>query len=229
MTAAVDWQAVAREELRFFGNATAAISHEINNRFAVINEKAGLLQDLAAMLAAGREVDPARFATQSAKITDQVRLAKQVVGQLNRFAHSVDTAHATVDVADLLEFVAALYARKAAVAEVELEISAPPRPINVDADPFALATMVGRGLDIALARTGAAKSIRITATTTDDGFQVRFEGLADGGEKPEVPDPEQAIPALLEWSGAGYRLEGGTVLRLDIPDRNPHATGGQHE
>ena len=52
-----DWQGIAREEIRFFGNVSAAISHEINNRFAVINEKAGLLQDLAATLARAKVHD----------------------------------------------------------------------------------------------------------------------------------------------------------------------------
>ena len=51
MKTEADWQSIAREEMRFFGSVSAAISHEINNRFAVINEKAGLLQDLAGMMA----------------------------------------------------------------------------------------------------------------------------------------------------------------------------------
>ena len=115
MRGAGDWRAIAREETRFFGEVSAAISHEINNRIAVISEKAGLLEDLATMLAQGKEVDPERFGEQSRKIIEQVRLARQIVRNFNRFAHSVDVGHTTVDVVELLEFVAELYARRAAM------------------------------------------------------------------------------------------------------------------
>jgi hypothetical protein len=199
---------------------TAALSHEINNRFAVINEKAGLLQDLAAMLDAGREVDATRFESQSRKIVEQVKLAKQIVGHLNRFAHTVDTESATIDVGDLIGFVAALYARKATAAEVEVQVASSDHPITVTADPFAAATLVGRGLDIALARPGESRIVRIVATAARVGLRIRFEGLAGLDEPVEFPDPEQAIPALLAWCGAGYSSEQqGTVLCLDIPEQ----------
>ena len=97
MRVEADWQAIAVEEMRFFGNVSAAISHEINNRIAIINEKAGLLEDLAAMMAQGKEVDPQRFEVQSRKIVEQIKLARKNVQDLNRFAHSAEKQTATID------------------------------------------------------------------------------------------------------------------------------------
>jgi C4-dicarboxylate-specific signal transduction histidine kinase len=225
MTADAEWHAPAREATRFFGDVSAAISHEINNRLAVINEKAGLLNDLAAMLARGREVDPARIDDQSRKIVEQVRLAKQVVGRLNRFAHSVDVGQSTIEVRDLLEFLAALYQRKAAAAEVELSITGTSGDQTVTGRPFLLQTLVGRGLDIAIASADDTKAVEVSAETSGNRLRVRYTGLAGLVEPEAFPHPEQGVAALLACSGACYQSEqDGTALLLDIPDHasEPH-------
>ena len=51
---------IGEEGLRFFGTMTASISHELKNALSIINEGAGLLEDLAAMSARGMALDPAR-------------------------------------------------------------------------------------------------------------------------------------------------------------------------
>jgi hypothetical protein len=225
MTDNADWKRIAREELDFFGGVAAMISHEINNRFAVINEKAGLLNDLAGMLAGGKEVDPERLELQSRKIVDQVRLAKRTVGHLNRFAHSIDVETATIDVADFLEFVAALYARKASVAEVELVVEQPAETVSMTTDPFAFITLIGRGLDIALARAGRDKKIVVSAARDSGDVEVRYRGLDGLLEPVEFPDSKLGVPALLEHCGARYRSEGGAALLLHLPQRDPQPHG----
>jgi C4-dicarboxylate-specific signal transduction histidine kinase len=219
-----DWQSIAREEVRFFGRVSAAISHEINNRFAVINEKAGLLQDLAGMLAQGREVDPARIQLQSGKIAEQVRLAKHVVGNLNRFAHSVDIEHAEIDVAELTGFVATLYARKAEMADVRLTVTDSSESTTVTTSPFALETLIGRGIEIALLKTGTSEAVAIETLGTAEGVRLRYCGLEDVTEPVELPEGAE-VGALLEGLGAAFSAEAdGTALLLDIPDdrRSPH-------
>jgi signal transduction histidine kinase len=226
MKADSDWQAIAREEMRFFGDVSAAISHEINNRIAVINEKAGLLLDLATMLAQGREIDVGRFEVQSKKIVEQVRLAKQTIQNLNRFAHSVDVQHTRIEVIDLLEFVVALYERKAATAEATLSISDSSESVSVTMNPFFLQTLIGRAIDVSLPRTGDAGTVVISAGATPEGLAVRFAGLAGLTEPIEFPEEIQDIPALQECLGARFRSEpDGTALLLEIPDHERIAHG----
>ena len=226
MNAEADWRSIAQEEMRFFGNVSAAISHEINNRMAVINEKAGLLQDLAIMLVQGREVDPERFEVQSRKIVEQVRQAKETIRHLNRFAHSVDVEHARIEVAELLEFVVALYARKAAMAESTLSISESPEPVAITSSPFFLETLIGRGIGIALSRVDEARTVVIGVKATREGLVVRFGGLGDLTEPIEFPEKNQDVPALLEFLGARYRSEpDGTALLLEIPDHERMSHG----
>jgi C4-dicarboxylate-specific signal transduction histidine kinase len=217
MSADGDWRAIAREEARFFGDVSATISHEINNRIAVIYEKAGLLEDLAGRLAHGKDVDPERFGVQSRKIVEQVELAKQIVRNLNRFAHSVDVEHTSIEMSELLEFVAELYARKAAMADARLSVAASSQSVTMTANPFMVEIVVGRALDIALTKVGESGEVTIGAEATTDGVLLRFSGLADVTEPIDFPDAEQGAPALLGWLGARFRSDSdGTALLLEI-------------
>ena len=226
MKEAGDWRAIAREEMRFFGDVSAAISHEINNRIAVISEKAGLLEDLATMLAQGKTVDPDRLGEQSRKIVEQVRLARHIVRNFNRFAHSVDDEQATVEVAELLEFVVELYARKAAMANATLSVSKSSQAVTITASPFVLETVVGRGLDIALASIGDGGRLTIAAESADGAVRVSYSGLDGVTEPIEVSAGAQGLPALLEWLGAHFSSEAdGTTLVLEIPDRECRQQG----
>ena len=226
MKADADWQAIAREELQFFGNVSAAISHEINNRIAVINEKAGLLTDLSVMMAQGREIDVTRFEVQSKKIVEQVRLAKQTVRNLNRFAHSVDVQRTTIEAAEVLELVVALYARKAAAAEAVLSISESCEPVTITSSPFFLETLIGRAIDVALSRVDEARTVIISVEATHEGLTVKLRGLTDLTEPIEFPEENQDVPALLECLGARYRSEQhGTALLLEIPDQKRMSHG----
>jgi len=226
MKADADWQAIAREELRFFGNVSAAISHEINNRIAVINEKAGLLTDLSVMMAQGREIDVTRFEVQSRKIVEQVQLAKQTVRNLNRFAHSVDVMRTRIEAAEVLELVVALYARKAAAAEAVLSISESCEPVTITSSPFFLETLIGRAIDVALSRVDDARTVIIGVEATREGITVQFRGLTGLTEPIEFPEESQGVPALLECLGARYRSEpDGTALLLEIPDHERMSHG----
>jgi C4-dicarboxylate-specific signal transduction histidine kinase len=221
-----DWQAVARQELRFFGNVSAAISHEINNRIAVINEKAGLLKDLSIMMAKGKEIDVGRFETQSTKISEQVLLAKQAVRNLNRFAHSVDIEHSRISVSEMLEFVVALYARRAAAAEATLMVSETHEPVTIATSPFVLEALIGRAIDIALSRVGDGGAVVVGAETTRAGVVVRFSGLAGLTDPIESLDESLDVSALLCCLGARYRSEpDGTALLLEVPDHERMADG----
>ena len=221
-----DWRAIAREEIRFFGDVSAAISHEINNRMAVINEKAGLLTDLSVMMAQGREIDVERFGVQSKRIVDQVRLAKETIRNLNRFAHSVDLEHTRIETAELIEFVVALYARKAASAEATLCLSESPESVTISSNPFFLEILIGRASDIALSHVDEARTVTIGVAAVQGGLAVKLRGLTGLTEPIEFPETHQGVPALLECLGARYRSEpDGTALLLEIPDHERMAHG----
>jgi hypothetical protein len=193
---------------------------------AVIYEKAGLLEDLATRLNQGKEVDPERFGVQSRKILEQVRLAREVVRNLNRFAHSVDVDQATVEIDELLEFVVALYARRAAMVDATVSVAKASRPAVLTGSPFVLETLVGRGLDIALAHVAEGGTVIVGADATDEFVKVIFSGLTGVNEPIEPPDATQGVTALLNCFGARFRsASDGTQLVLEMPDSGRRLQG----
>jgi signal transduction histidine kinase len=70
-----DSHALAIEGIRFFGEISASISHEIKNVLAIINENAGLLQDMIMMNEKGLPLNPERLSKLAHSISGQVARA----------------------------------------------------------------------------------------------------------------------------------------------------------
>ncbi len=172
------WKSVSGESLRFFGEMSASVSHEIRNKLAVINEKAGLIQDIVLAMKSGRSIDPDRLDIQAGKIIDQIRQANQIVGVLNRLAHSVDATGIRIDLADLIGLVVQLYGRKTAQAEITINTAAPAESVSVITSPFLLQDLIGACIDAALPRVDDSRIMKITAESRADGAKIRFQNLA---------------------------------------------------
>ena len=128
--------------LHFFGAVSASISHELKNALAIINEHAGLLEDLSALAERGRPIDPQRLQKVSANIARQVQRADGIIRNMNRFAHSIDAPISTVDVPDILRFVAGLTERKATMAGVVLNVDSAMAPFSAQTRPFFLLNLL---------------------------------------------------------------------------------------
>jgi signal transduction histidine kinase len=102
---------VAETGLQFFGKMTASISHEIKNVLAIINENAGLLEDLALMANRGAAIETQRLENMSRVVKKQVDRADAIMKNMNRLAHSIDESIKTIDLNDLLELLVALSGR----------------------------------------------------------------------------------------------------------------------
>ena len=102
---------LAIEGVRFFGEMAASVSHEIKNVLAIINENAGLLQDMLGMHEKGMPLSPERLSRLAQSIARQVSRGDGIVKGMNRFAHSADDAKEKVDVGALVQFMTRLAGR----------------------------------------------------------------------------------------------------------------------
>ena len=191
--------------LKFFGKMTASISHELKNVLAIINENAGLLEDLCAMAEKGRPVDPVRIKTVSGKVIKQVRRGDEIIRGLNKYAHSVDELDCDVDVNDILALVSGLSGRIALMRGISLEPDQIPDPVIINTNPFLLETLVWLFLDFAMDATGEKKTVCITSEKTPGKVVVRFsklQGLA--GMQPGIfpGDSEKSLLAALNATAA---------------------------
>lgn len=162
----------AREQAAFFGQVTASVTHEIKNHLALINEYNGLMADLLAAQARGRELDPQRLAGLSAEVRRQVRQAGEIVGQLNRFAHSVDGPAEEVDLGELVATFTALSARRAQRHRIELSLALPESTPRLVCQPFLLLLACHRLLETVL--EACPQGTRLTI------------GLGGGAERPRL-------------------------------------------
>ena len=191
------WDIIGEQGLQFFGKMSATISHEINNSLAIINENAGLLQDFTLMADKGMPLDPERLNSLAGKVIKQIRLAQGIVKNMNRFAHSVDEPVKTVNLCDVVEFVAALSARFALMRGVAVELKPVAIPVKITTNPFFLENLTWLCLDFAMDTAGAANKINIITVKTENGAQVRFEQVEDLAKTPADKFPSEREKALL--------------------------------
>ena len=191
---------VTETGLQFFGKMTASISHEIKNVLAIINENAGLLEDLALLSDRGAAIEPQRLKNMSRVVMKQVSRADAIMKNMNRLAHSVDESIKTIDLNDISELVVTLSQRFAAMRNVSVDPKLGENPMMVRTAPFLLMNLLWLCLDFAMNAAGEDKIVELVTQKTEAGIQVFFKrlgGLAGAPLKPFPAEPEKRLRDLL--------------------------------
>jgi C4-dicarboxylate-specific signal transduction histidine kinase len=197
---------IGRSGIQFFGKMSASISHDLKNVLAVINENAGLLEDLSFMAEKGKPLDPARMKRLAADVKNQVRRGDQIISCMNRFAHTPDLEAATIDLWELLGLLAELSLRYASMRGVRLEIHRPADAVTVTTAPFVLLNLLWYCLDFAMAAAGPGKTVELAAQETGDGARLKFRKLA-GMAAAAASFPDEPESALMQALKAQIRLD----------------------
>lgn len=191
-----------------FSKVAASVSHEFKNHLATIREKAGLLSDMLAMQARGREVDPARLAAIAADIQQRTADADDVVKRLNAFAHSADHPVGEVSVEEYVRLAVGLFSRLAAQRSVTLSVTSF-EDISLSTRPYALLQTLLACLDAVTLNAPEGATVTVEAVQNADGAAVRFSG----GSGQDVPD----IAPVLESLAASLVVESESTIVLRLP------------
>jgi len=180
---------LAETGLRFFGTMSASISHEIKNRMAVINEQAGLLKDLVLMAGQGREMNLERLMRLSESLKNQVVLTDEIIKNMNRFSHTVDSFRCTVDLGEVLSLTGALSKRTADNKGVRIELQLPEPSVGIATTPFLLMNLIWLCLEAMMPFADRSHPVIIRCEKTDTGATLWFsmEQWQDGGG-PDLPE-----------------------------------------
>lgn len=175
-----DSNTLAIEGVRFFGEMSASISHEMKNALAIINENAGLLTDMVGLSEQGMPISMERLVGLAQSISRQVKRGDLIVKRFNRFAHSADHPGEIVDVAETLGFVIDLAARLIAMRGSKLQIEAPPEPVRLKTNRFFLENLMWNCLDRIMDAGAPAQGqpARIIIEAENTGARIRFCGPA---------------------------------------------------
>jgi len=137
-------------ELFFFGTISASVSHELNNVLSIINEYAGLLDDLVTADKKGIPFENERIKKIALNISEQIKRQQDIIKLLNRFAHRVDKPVVQFILNDLVYDIIRLSQRFASLKKVSLEFTLPQDPLNIINNPFAVQHAIFSCLILAL-------------------------------------------------------------------------------
>lgn len=160
----------------FFGRVTASVSHEINNVLAIVNEQAGLLEDLLHAVSTERELQPDRLVKASQNIQKQIRRGKQIVQRLNRFAHSIDDPLSDIVLNDILHDVVGIAQRFAYRREFDLNLQLPDESAVLTSNRFGLQQVVFAAIELAFASLREGGRVQISCDHQDDTVCIYVEG-----------------------------------------------------
>lgn len=185
--------------LRFFSHMSAANAHEIKNALAIINENAGLLEDLVTLSEKGVPLDSERLKRLAGKIKQQVARADKIAKSTNRFAHSVDLEHGPADLEQSLRLIKSMAMRFATQRHIDIEIIPISPTITLSVQPFRLLHLLWLCLQCAMDATDAEETIQIASKRTNGGVMVQYGPLARiEEEKVSMLDASSQMQVLLQ-------------------------------
>lgn len=202
--------------LAVFGKVSAAVSHELKNTLSIINENAGLLDDLAAMAGSEGGIGPQRVESAASAIMRQVSRSNTIIKNLNTFAHSGDAPIARAGLDGVLGLVVALAARQAAMKKIEVDLTCPP-DLMVQTDLLSLESLLYLVLCRLYSVSEEGSTIRIEAADAPQGAAIRFAVEGGGCLPEEYPYAEE--DALAQHIGASF-LKEESALALNLPLNN---------
>lgn len=196
---------IREESLAFFGKITAGESHEVTNVLNIINELAGLGQDV--LLAADREnhIDLSKLKKTLEKIQFQVARGETIVRNIKRFAHSVDTSLAVFDVKDTINRIVFLAGRWTRLRRVELIAELPNETTVLENNPFFFQCAVFACIDAALLAAADKRRVSVTYSVKGDGVEVTVTSADPVPQSPEVIAKIASLRWLVEEFGGELR------------------------
>ncbi|MFO7784979.1 MAG: histidine kinase [Thermodesulfobacteriota bacterium] len=208
--------------LKFFGRISASISHELKNALSIVNENAGLLEDLALLADSKGGLDIERVKALSASIGRQVKRADNIIRNMNKFAHTVDFEIKTFDLQEYLELTAAVSARLLAAKSMTLKVIPAGQQVSLTTSPFFLLYLIWHLLDCCSQWPGPEKSLDVSFSRDGGVISICFKGCMtqEPGFMTQVMDGDsQALLTLL-----GANIAPGTrphEMEVHIPETPP--------
>ncbi|MFH1809847.1 MAG: ATP-binding protein [Pseudomonadota bacterium] len=183
--AALMHQVEYSNKLASIGRLAAGVAHEINNPLAIINEKAGLLQDIVSLDEGFPRRDKILSLVDS--VLGSVDRCKKVTHRLLGFAKHMDIQHEPIDLPTLLQEVVSFLEKESEYRRIEVAIVAPSVTPSIESDRGQLQQVFLNILNNAMAavrdgghiglRVEAASDGQLQVTIADDGIGIPRENL----------------------------------------------------
>jgi len=200
--------------LQVFSAISAAVSHDLKNVLAIVNENAGLLDDLALRAAKGIEIPPERLNLATSRILKQVKRGDAVLNNLNRFAHTADAPQREANVAETMALMVDLAGRPAAMRETRFTVA--PDAAMVNTCLVYLESFVYLLLRHVIDTLPRKESVEIAAAAEGEMVVIRLVNPAGLPLLQDEVFPGEQEMALMEQLHVTMLAEPG-VLALRLP------------
>ena len=199
--------------LQVFAKALAATTHEIKNTLSIINENAGLLEDLATLADEDSGIPSGHIQSAVSTIMKQVVRSNMIMKNLNTFAHSADTPFAQVNLEQTLLLMIALTARQAAMKKIAVS-AACPLELGIHTQVFSFESLVYLTLCRIYNAVASESTLQVEAVEDNAMIIISFS-VHDQASSPldTVSDDETSLAAKI---GAALTGEKDTFV-IKIP------------
>jgi C4-dicarboxylate-specific signal transduction histidine kinase len=209
----------AQEGLIFFGRISASISHEIKNVLAILNENAGLLEDLILISEKGMPLNNDRIKSVAATMKSQIKRGDLITRNMNSFAHSIDEPLRSIHVYETMELIVALTERFADMREVKLKLLDHSERSSISTSPFFLQNLIYCCIEYAIDSTGEDRTVHISTQKHGNAIKIKFSnltGLSDNGPEVFPTKREKELTDLLKADIQLDRVAG--CITISIPE-----------
>lgn len=155
------------QKLSSIGRLAAGVAHEINNPLAIINEKAGLMNDL--MEVAGEFPHKERIAKLTEAIISSVSRCKTITHRLLGFARKLDTVMEPLSINDILNEVMGFLEREALYRQLDLRLDLDPGLATISSDRGQLQQVFLNLLTNAFAAVDDGGTVTVTSAPAPNG------------------------------------------------------------
>ncbi|MFH2056472.1 MAG: hypothetical protein ABIJ61_10975 [bacterium] len=205
--------------MAFFGAVTASVSHELNNVISIIDQTAGLLDDMIAGEEQGVPLSVERLTTAVASVQKQTERGLEIIKRLNKFAHSTDQPLLEFEVNEVLDNFVALARRLASLKRADLVLSPPVEQLKITSNPFFLQQVVFRTFKLVLEEIQPGDVVRLGAVAVDNGVAIKLESPRPVMTADDKMAEFNRLAMQIEGKLTAEPLDSGTRFTLTIPLR----------
>jgi len=207
-----------KKYLEFIGAVTASLSHDVNNVLAIIRETAGLLEDYAYAQEQGRAPDQEKQKQATGRIGAQTVRGAELVGLLNRFAHSMNMTDQEFNAVDAFNTITALCLRFAVLKKAQLRTLCKAEEIFLKGRSIDLMHLVYRCIELALMDAKPGAGIDAVLEEEDGGARVLISCTGCGAGREGFKSKAAFIAKLAELnaSTALVKTDGNELKEIDI-------------
>ncbi len=205
--------------LRFVGAITASVTHELNNILGIVDQNAGLLDDLLNAAEEGTPLSAERVDKVADKLAHHAARGAQIIKRLNAFAHSVDHDRQLIDLGEVADHMVALMTRFATLKKVSLKTEG--ASVTIDSSPFHVRQLLYVLIKRALEVSASGDTIVVETASWQQGGKLTVAGPVLESDSSE----DKCLLELLLETVSGVctqeHVEGGTTTEVVFPARGP--------